>query len=171
MGHIVVVDVETNGLDVAKHQVVEAAWWNLDTGERDDFIPTHSVSHVLSNAELKALQVNRYVDRIADRAGEDSTAAEKTMLQALDGATLLGSNVQFDAAMLTKLLGASPWHYRLWEIGSYAAGVLGLDHIPGLWELTQLYGLPENDHTAAGDVTLTGQVFQRLRKTAAGRAD
>lgn len=172
---IVVVDVETNGLDPVRHQIVEVAWWNLDTGERDDFVPFHSVRDVLANADLKALQVNRYMDRIADRAGKPSEDREYRMYNTLAGATLLGSNVRFDAAMLAKLFATQiwmsepePWHYRLWELSSYAAGVLGLDYLPGLAELAKRCGLPELDHSAAGDVTTTGQVFRWLRQIACG---
>jgi Exonuclease len=176
---IVVVDTETNGLDPERHQVVEVAWWNLDTGERGEFVPQHDVSEVLAAATLKALQVNHYVDRIADRAGEDATGHAQRLYQVLTGATLLGANVAtLDAPMLTKLFAGivfphadpAPWHYRIWEIGPYAAGVLGLDHVPGMWELSQLLGTPEPDHSAAQDVTATGEAFLRLREMRAGYA-
>lgn len=178
-GPIIVVDVETNGLDPTIHQAVEVAWWNLDTGERDDFVPSHSVPDVLWSADLKALQVNRYIDRIADRAGElaGEPGAERVvrMLDELAGATLLGSNVRLDAAMIQKLFAPhmrgdspEPWHYRLWELGPYAAGVLGLDYLPGLAELAKRAGVDEPDHTAAGDVTAAGEVFLWLRQIACG---
>lgn len=171
---IVVVDVETNGLDPQIHQAVEVAWWNLDTDERGDFVPAHSVRDVLAAADLKALQVNDYVNKIAPRADDlDSQGAHQIyeeLYNQLTGATLVGSNVQFDAAMISQLFARTldihptPWHHRHWEIGPYAAGVLGLKHVPGLWEITQLLGLPENDHTAAGDVDLTGRAFLELRR-------
>jgi hypothetical protein len=153
------------------HQAVEVAWWNLDTGERDDFVPFHSVRDVLANASLKALQVNDYVNRIADRVGEFTEEREARMHKALTGATLLGSNVRFDAVMLAKLFAPSPWaiepepwHYRLWELGPYAAGVLNLGYLPGLAELARYFELPEPDHSAAGDVTAAGEIFLRLRE-------
>ena len=178
-GPLVVVDTETNGLDVERHQAVEVAWWNLDTGQRGDFIPAHSVPDVLYVASVKALQINRYVDRIAERVPWNHVTEQdvRQLHEVLTGATLVGSNVQFDAAMLSKLFDkhtlpdadAAPWHYRHWELGPYAAGVLCLDHIPGLAELAERFGVATPDHSAAGDVTATGEVFLALREIAAER--
>lgn len=169
----VVVDVETNGLNVDTHQAVEVAWWNVTTGLRGEFVPQHSVSEVLAAASIEALRVNRYVDRLAD-AVQDSGGEAQRLYAELDGATLVGSNPRFDASMLRKLFaGAEPWHYRLLDIGAYGAGVLGLppeEGVPGLWQLTQLLGislLPGAAHTAWGDVSATGEVLQALWARAA----
>lgn len=170
---LVVVDTETNGLDPSVHQVVEAAWWNLGTGDRGCVVPHHDVNAVLGAASLRALQVNNYVDKIADRVPPRALDQTGTLYAALSGAMLIGSNVQFDAAMLRRLFAdhaeRTPWHYRLWEIGPYAAGVLGLDHIPGLAELAELLGVTPGDHSAAGDVTTTGECFLELRTRATAR--
>lgn len=168
---IVVVDVETNGLDDTKHEVVEVAWWNLGTGERACFVPRHDINRALGNADLRALQMTDYVNKIAPRMEGPTYNEEIELYNQLAGATLLGSNVQFDARMISNLfrahhptLNPTPWHHRLWEIGPYAAGVLGLDYIPGLWDIAQLLGIPENDHTAWQDVTTTGECFLELQR-------
>jgi hypothetical protein len=69
-----------------------------------------------------------------------------------------------------QVLDPEPWHYRLWELAPYAAGVLGLDYLPGLAELAEHLGVSEPDHSAAGDVTATGEIFLRLRSLPTGPA-
>lgn len=173
--HVLVVDCETNGLDPARHQAVEIAWWNLDTDERGAFIPQHDVSKVLAAAEVKALQVNRYVDRIADRVPVNDTREANQIREQLNGCTLAGSNPAFDAAMLAKWLRPSPmvlpeawrrwsppWHYRLLDLSALAAGMLVLDELPGLSSVCELLGVDPGDHTAEGDVTATGECFKKL---------
>lgn len=171
----VVVDVETNGLDYDLHVPVEVAWWNLSTGERGEFVPQHDVSEVLATASIEALQINRYVDRLAQAEQDPGRQGQHTLRHQLEGAILVGSNPRFDAAMLRKLFTAEPWHYRLLDVGAYGAGVLGLDPtegVPGLWRLCTLLDVslpPEVAHTAWGDVTATGTVLQHLRRIANSR--
>lgn len=181
--HVVVVDIETNGLDLDRHQAIEVAWWNLDTDQRGCFVPAHNISEVLAVADVRALQINRYIDRIpgsvytqkwidvlyeliGDLQGEDG-----------EGATLAGSNPRFDAVMLSKLIlranhehdrefDHEPWHHRLFDLSAYAAGVLGLDYLPGLAAVCELLGVDPPDHTADGDVTATGLCFRELQKQA-----
>jgi len=169
----VVVDVETNGLDYGRHQAVEVAWWNLATGRRGEFVPKHDVSEVLATASIEALRINRYVDRLADAPQDDGTAAAelRDQFSGQDGSVLVGSNPRFDTHMLLKLpefAHGEPWHYRLLDVGAYGAGVLRRPRssgIPGLWELSQALGIAypaQLAHTAAGDVTVTGQVLREL---------
>lgn len=169
---IVVVDTETNGLDPDRHQAVEVAWWNLDTGERGVFIPQHNVSMVLHDADVRALQINRYVDRIAGQK-QDNGRETVGLFQQLDGNTLAGSNPAFDAAMLRKVFagtrrgadppGVVPWHHRMWDLSAYAAGVLGLEELPGLAKVCELLEIEPGDHTAEADVTACGLCFKKLR--------
>lgn len=64
---LLVLDVETNGRDVEQHSVWEMAWWNLDTGERDSFLPfIDDGRDFLYGAELDALRINHFVDRWTD---------------------------------------------------------------------------------------------------------
>ena len=181
--HTVVVDVETNGLDLERHQAIEVAWWNLDTDQRGCFVPAHNISEVLGTADVRALQVNRYIDRIP---GSVYTQKWIDVLDVMvgnlmgddgEGATLAGSNPRFDAAMLSKLilrtnddhdtaLDHEPWHHRLFDLSAYAAGVLGLDYLPGLAATCELLGVEAPDHTADGDVTATGLCFRELQKRA-----
>lgn len=84
--HTIVVDCEMNGLDHRIHEAVECAWWNLDTSERGVFIPRHNVSKVLKHAQIEALQINRYVDRLADQP-QDTGEAAVTLWEQLSGRT------------------------------------------------------------------------------------
>ncbi|BBG01591.1 MULTISPECIES: 3'-5' exonuclease [Pseudonocardia] len=184
--HIVVVDTETNGLDPRRHQAVEVAWWNLTTNERGMFIPTHNVSEVLANADVKALQINRYVDRIADQVPSVDSHERGKFAQQLDGCTLAGSNPAFDAAMVEKLLRPrhtlqingkpvttwrQPWHHRMLDLSNYAAGMLALNDLPGLAKVCELLDVDPGDHTAEADVTATGECFNKLFARAASERE
>lgn len=179
---IIVVDVETNGLDIDRHEAVEVSWVNLTTGDEGTFIPMHSPNDVLARAEITALQVNRYIDRIAhatkDRGKELARLAEQ-----LEGNTLAGSNPTFDSAMLRKLFNTwaghgsdayvfvPAWHHRLLDLSVYAAAILGLppNLLPGLSDVCQLLGVEnEQPHTAGGDAAATAECFRRLIARAEG---
>lgn len=175
--HLIVVDTESNGLNPDVHEAVEVAWWNLTTDERGHFIPNHDVGQVLGNAEVAALQVNRYIDRIAPRVGEQNAYASDALAgglcKQLEGQTLAGSNPAFDAAMLRKLFidlpycrgySPTPWHHRMFDLSAYAAGVLGLDELPGLAKVCELLGIEPGDHTAEADVTATGLCIKELQR-------
>ena len=166
--HLVVVDTETNGLDTDHHEPVEVAWWNLTTDVRGHFITAHDVQKVLWKADVKALQINRYIDRIADHVPPNALAQSYDLHDQLKGNTLAGSNPAFDAAMLRKLRGldTSPWHYRLFDLSAYAAGVLGLDELPGLATVCELLNIEPGDHTAEADVTATGLCIRALQARA-----
>jgi DNA polymerase-3 subunit epsilon len=194
--HLIVVDVETNGLSPERHEAIEVAWWNLDTDERGSFIPAHNVSKVLGTAQVKALQVNRYIDRIPGAEQDHEFKAlsrlhgqfleyDEDNVDDVHGAAeirhaLAGSNPTFDAAMLAKLFNTgtdvtdrdtAPWHHRLWDLSAYAAGVLDLDELPGLARVCAILGVEDApNHTAEGDVAATGACFKRLRQIAAERA-
>lgn len=192
---IIVVDVETNGLSYERHQAVEVAWWNLTTDQRGRFVPPHNVAQVLSAADIEALVVNRYVERLArevqdypghelHRLHDQLLSYDEDDVDAEQGAaevrhTLAGSNPAFDAHFLAKLFAANdatdyepePWHHRLWDLSAYAAGVLGLDELPGLARVCELLGVDAPDHTAEGDVTATGRCFLQLQQIVAKRAE
>src|SRR5438128_850278 len=126
---IIVTDVETTGLDVARHSCVEVAWWNLLTDERGRFIPIHDVSAVLAKSDVKALQLNRYIDRIADQPQDTGGHEIARLAKVLHGNSLAGSNPGFDAAFLgiefaaahSRAICAVPqWHHRKWDLSVYA---------------------------------------------------
>jgi DNA polymerase III epsilon subunit-like protein len=97
---VVVVDIEANGLDHKIHEAVEVAWWNLDTGKRGVFIPRHNVSRVLKRASIKALQINRYVDRIADQPQDTDGEQAMRLWEELSGRTAEWRSQQSSAFVL-----------------------------------------------------------------------
>jgi DNA polymerase III epsilon subunit-like protein len=174
--NLIIVDTETNGLDSKRHHGVEVGWWDLATGKRGEFIPTHDVSETLANADIKALQLNRYIDRIADKPQDIDGKAAWELAELLQGNTQVGANPRFDVWVLDKMyagyeandLGWIPAvHHRLWDVETYAAAVLGLNYLPGLAEICQLLDIGfAPDHTAHGDVTATGMCFIALAERA-----
>jgi DNA polymerase-3 subunit epsilon len=179
--HTVVVDVETNGLDSDLHHAVEVAWWNIDTGDAGCFVPPHDVHKTLAHGQIKALQVNRYLDRLAEAEQDHRHRGALELASHLSGAALAGSNPAFDAGFLRGLFARAamalgkphmetePWHHRKPDLASYAAGVLCLPtgSLPGLAAVCDALGLSNQaPHTAWGDVCATVRCFERLYQRA-----
>jgi DNA polymerase III subunit epsilon len=168
---LIILDLETLGLNAAVHAPVEAAWFD------ESFVIPHTRTD-LCRASSQALKVNRYHERGLDNPAcwdTDGTAL-RCMHQALTGNQLRGSNPGFDVDFLFPLfqrhgLPVVPWHYVPLDIGTYAAGVLGLpiqDH-PGLTRLCALLGIAPGDHAAMGDVMATYAALVALRAIVKGR--
>lgn len=174
---LVVVDCETTGLDWTKHVPVEVGSWNIGTGERGLFIPPHNRLDMLQ-ADPDALRINRYYERgLNDQARWDNDCSGMRRLHAvLAGSSVVGSNPNFDVSMMAPMFRRhgftpAPWHYVPLDIGTYAAGVLGLPigdrfTLPGLCDRL---GVPRGDHTAEGDVTATGLCLYALDEYRAGK--
>lgn len=175
---LVIADTETSGLrpiDV----VVEVAWHDVDTDQRGVFVPPHDVDWVLEHGEPEALEMNGYRERLAGAPQDHGGTHARAMRRALIGQCLAGANPAFDAARLgpvfaradmTVLPSSSPpWHHRLADIESYAAGALGIDprDLPGLRTVCELLGVQPGDHTAAGDVRAAAECFVALGRRAA----
>lgn len=174
---IVVVDVETNGLDPDRHIAVEVAWSNLTTGEHGVFVPPHNWHDAVSTAELTALRVNRYLDRLAEAPQDKDGKAASALWDQLEGNTLAGATPSFDAPFLRNMFretydldshdidGPPKWHHRLLDLSAYAAGALNIPaaELPGLTEVCDRLDVPHlRAHTAEGDVTATVLCFEAL---------
>lgn len=185
--HLVFVDVETNGLDRYRHVAVEVAWWNLTTDVRGYFVPQHDVHHVLGTADVAALRVNHYIDRLATAeqakpaqvlelweqfAGSAVSLGDAVGVERPARHTFVAANPAFDAHHIRNVFrvleepfgidDVEPWHFRLWDVEAYAVGVLGLDEIPGLSSIARLLGIEPGNHTAQDDVTTGGLCMHRL---------
>lgn len=170
---VVVVDVETTGLDPSRHVALTCAWWNLSTGEHAAFVcPRHDVD--IRAADPEALAVNRFHEVIEPRAQDDGQGVARLHDQLVD-AVLAGSNPAFDARFLRALLAdhapppvsptdTEPWHHRLGALETYAAGRLGIPmgDLPGLATVCERLGIDPPDHTAAGDVRAAGEALIAL---------
>lgn len=158
---LVVVDLETCGLDPSIDVTVEVAWINMSTGSSGVFIPPHDVEYVRVVGAPKALALCRYNERLASGVQEnrwDELRAE------LEGNTLAGANSQFDAQFL-RAVGIENWHYRLGELENYFGGWFGLppNQLFGLEKICEELGV-ENaaPHTAWGDADATSECFEIL---------
>lgn len=170
---VIVVDVETTGLDVRFAQVLEVAAVDLRTGELLEFVPLLD-RRFLNQVEPMAFAINRYYERrVFERelGDEETRARYRQLREMLSGATLAGVNPRFDAALLLRSFGilldtwTEPWHHRLVDLSSYTAGALGVDpaELPGLDECCALLGVNrEERHSATADALDTAACFDLL---------
>ena len=167
------IDTETTGLDARIHQPYEVSWWYEDEAEpRSAWLP-----HDLAHADGMALNVGHYWDRRGSEAmdgGRFALIKPRTLANILHGVTLVGSNPAFDAAMLTRFIGAPVWHHRLINVAEGGMWTFGWDRPKGLADVAaecreRGYEIPEPDHTAEGDVRTTRAVYEALRAIGADR--
>lgn len=165
---LVFLDTETTGLDPLRHEVWEIAFAVNDGDIRSGIVP-----HLGGSADPQALAMNGYFDRARSALGPRLWLhdVEIELRAALAGATVVGSNPAFDTAFLRQRWGVAPWHYRLWDVSAYAAGVLGHEQPLGLHAITQElrelgYEIPDPDHSAAGDVATLRAAFRALQSIA-----
>lgn len=158
--NLVFLDTETTGLTL-NHDV-----WEVALAVGDGPILTFQLPHSVRNADLKALELNGYLDRFHTLTTKERLH-DIEIARTLQGKTLVGANPAFDAYRLEKRWGRAPWHYRLIDVESMAIPVLGLTKPLGLKGLVDKlrsfgYTIPENDHTAAADVATVREVYKTL---------
>ncbi len=123
------VDTETTGLDPFLHEA-----WEIAVIFREGDLDTEHVFRIepdLTNADPKALEINRYHERTSDPKWQwqDRQNTTQRLYGLLNGVILIGSNPAFDAEMLAHLFGryysdVKPWHYRTIDIATLAAGYM-----------------------------------------------
>jgi hypothetical protein len=144
--------------------------------EDEDEPRTYYPGHTLEFADQMALKVGGYFDREFRPVPDNSLSTPGSLATHLNGVTLVGSNPAFDAAMLTRVIGAPVWHHRMIDVAQAAMWVLGWDRPKGLADVREhlniLHGfdIPEPDHTAEGDVRTTRAAYEALRTIQAGQA-
>ena len=170
MRQLIVVDVETTGLNYTIHKVIEVAAINTATDEVIHFSPNVAPLD-LGNADGGAMQVNRYYERGAWKhmlTGEASSEQYRRLAEMLKGNTLGGCNPTFDAEFLAQAshhLDPGPWHHRLADLSAYAAGALGIppNELVGLGDICERLGVdPGVAHSALDDAKATAECFRRL---------
>lgn len=171
---LVIVDTETTGLDLDVHDMIEIAW-----GEPAGLLSEAIVPHSTHTAMAEALRINRYDERNLGDSGKwapPEHMLENILTATFEGATLMGSNVQFDRGFITKWLAdrfhfEPRWTHRPLEIGSYVAGHFGLRKALGLEEAQAVVknrlglDLYRPDHTAMGDVRAVESLWLSLTET------
>jgi hypothetical protein len=161
------IDTETTGLDARIHQAWEVCTWLEGEAEPQ----TLAMPHTLEHADAAALNVGGWWER---RRQARPQADRGSLADRLHGVTLVGSNPAFDAAMLTRFIGAPVWHHRMIDVADGAMWVFGWDRPKGLADVatecrTRGYDIPEPDHTAEGDVRTTRAVYEALRDIRGGQ--
>lgn len=123
------VDTETVGLDPFLHDAWEYAVILRRDGADTEY--EFRIQPDLTNADPKALEINRYHERTSDQgwSWDDRRTAAGRLYSLLNGAVIVGSNPSFDAEMLTHLFGRyydnpRPWHYRTIDITTLGVGAL-----------------------------------------------
>lgn len=163
---LVFVDTEYDRLDTATANVVEIA-----LAIEDSPVVAAVPPHTIEGYDPKSLEINRYFERdLGDKAKWNRHIVDVTA-QATAGQTLVAANPRCDAAVLARLIGYEPWHYRLCDVESVAFLLLGFDQMPGLREIKERltglgYELPDPDHSAGGDVETLRAVFWILQRIA-----
>lgn len=178
---LIVVDVETTGTDPAQHVPIEVAAINLATGDELHFVPFLHPDN-LAAADYDALRINRYFERGVFKQAlppAETRSRYEQLWEWPHDSRFGGANPRFDAEMLRHGYGRTSnsighgyqlpeevWHYRLADLGSYAAGVLGIDlaDVPSLDEVREALGLDacEPVHSALADARNAAACFKFL---------
>lgn len=100
-GRVIIFDVESTGLDVTKDEVIQIAAIELVNGEHTRsfekfIIPTHSVG--------ESALVHGFSDEYLREVGEPAEVALSMFLNFVEGAILVGHNVQYDLKIVTSQL-------------------------------------------------------------------
>lgn len=164
--NLVYVDTEYDRLNTATANLLEVAW-AAEEGPVRSGVPPHTID----GADQKSLQINRYFERdLGNQARWDFDIVGRVARVAA-GQTMVAANPRADAAVLSRVIGFEPWHYRLCDVESVAFLLLDFEQMPGLRDiknkLTELgYELPDPDHSAGGDVETLRAVFRILQRIA-----
>lgn len=139
MSAIAAVDTETLGLDPERHAVWEIGIiLRAGCTETEHLWQIRPTRRQLRRADAKALDINGFRERFAVPRGAQAAdmlapGGPKPMTRnqvraainaMLTKAVMVGSNPAFDASFLRVFLGSAPWHYRVVDFATLAAGYL-----------------------------------------------
>jgi len=157
--NLLFLDTETTGLRL------DQDIWEVAYAIGDGPINTHHVPHSLMNADPKALKLNGYWSRFV--AWPHLVNVDVVLAELFQNRTVVGANPSFDTARLERRWGRAPWNHRMIDVESMAVVVFDLVAPIGLSFLVDMldacgYDIPTNDHTAAGDVAATREIYKAL---------
>lgn len=166
------VDTETTGLDVKKHEVIEVAWIHTGPDPRDikEKYLARMMPLDLAAADPDALRINGF-DEVKWKTGPLSTQGEvaERFHKLSQKKVLVGQNVGFDEAFMTKLLASNglvpAWHYQKVDTIALAWPLYTLGDLGGvsLDKLCTFLGIKqERKHSADADVESCYRVYLAL---------
>jgi oligoribonuclease (3'-5' exoribonuclease) len=182
---LISVDIETTGLDPQRHEIWEIACVRVKDGARIGWkLPFYK----LAEAEPSALLVGDFYAngcpdpdyckstvksfynsgkrRIEPETSLPGAVAEE-VAKFLNGATLLGCSVHFDAEFLRAWLSqrnqCATWHHRHLDLGSFAAGAWGAKSALSGKAMSDRYPNPDA-HNAMADALWNVQVYENIRR-------
>lgn len=175
----VVLDMETTGLKL-HHQPCEIAWYDLNTDEHGVFIPAHT----LDGADPKALEINRYEQRIAGKPQDDGTATAALHARlGGDGVktSVWCANPSFDVPRIQGVFARAgfdneqPFHHRPFDVEEAYYWLFPErcedGNKAGLAQIAKDLGVEFGHHDAMEDVFATVKVVRYLRQVRQDRRD
>jgi oligoribonuclease (3'-5' exoribonuclease) len=147
MSDLIFLDVETTGLDPAKHEIWEFAW-------------------AVNNGPVN---LNHYLEKYPTGARAEGPMVDLEIRSVLAGNTLVCSNPTFDRMFMFFRWGYEPYHYRSIDIESMALLLFEWERPRGLTDIaTELrdyygYDIPVPNHSAFDDVVATRACYNAMR--------
>jgi DNA polymerase III epsilon subunit-like protein len=184
MRRLVSVDIETTGLDPQRHEIWEVALVPVNPYE-DSWC--YQLPVTLIGASGEALEIGGFSERYGApgpnfvirrwpsgaSSPEGLEGALRCIYNQLNGATLLGCSVHFDASFLAELfrkhgfLDPEPWHHRYLDLGSFAGGAWGVKHALSSKAMSDRY-TNANAHDALADARWNVEVYRKITAITAG---
>lgn len=158
------VDTETTGLEYDRHHIWEVA---ILIDDQEWVHQIHTPPGAALTATPEALQIGHFYERFGkDGSPMDRERAALAIATQLAGATLVGSNPEFDARFLDRFLRenhqAPAWNYRMIDVVTLAAGRLGIRPPFSSTQISEAMGVQVDEslrHTALGDARWARDLF------------
>jgi hypothetical protein len=175
MSALVFCDTETNGT-ADQHELFEIALVRREVAVETTHVFWIDLSpEALVLADPKALEINRYFDRLAQRqalglVSDDPAMVAQSVGEIFAGDPMIGLNPGFDARFLSRFLAhhgrpTQPWHYTPVCVKSMIAGKLGIAPPWRSDDLARALGVEPDAgvrHGALYDTRLTAALYDRV---------
>lgn len=164
---IAFLDIETTGLDPLKHEILEVGIILRHGVPSEPAEVIHfSLPIDLTVADEKALEINKFAERRIALQGlmREPEWAKEMLARRLDGALVVGNNVQFDLRFIEQFLGEAPWYYSPLDLKAFVAGRCGMRQPASTKLIAEVAGvpIPTDAHTALVDANWNRRVYDAL---------
>ncbi len=164
------IDIETTGLNVLEHEIIEIGCviTNADLRVIEEFELKIKPEHI-ENADLVALKINHY-NEDGWKDARPLKEVMKVFSKKVKDCIMVGHNVAFDSSFLEHAFSvagvSSTMHYHKLDTVSIAWAKLHKDTVLihfSLHELCTRFGIKnENPHTALSDARATCELYKKL---------